>query len=48
MMQAQTKLSVDTAKEVQADASLKTKVTYLDILQGTFHIEIQFIVLCSL
>ena len=26
MMSAQTKLSVDTAKEVQADASLKTKV----------------------
>ena len=25
MMSAQTKLSVDTAKEVQADASLKTK-----------------------
>ena len=26
MMSAQTKLSVDTAKEVQADATLKTKV----------------------
>ena len=29
MMSAQTKLSVDTAKEVQADASLKTKVLSL-------------------
>lgn len=26
MMSGQTKLSVDTAKEVQADATLKTKV----------------------
>ena len=29
MMSAQTKLSVDTAKEVQADATLKTKVVII-------------------
>ena len=28
-MSAQTKLSVDTAKEVQADATLKTKVVII-------------------
>jgi hypothetical protein len=29
MMGAQTKLSVDTSKEVQADATLKTKVSFV-------------------
>lgn len=34
MMSSQTKLSVDTAKEVQADATLKTKVWLFRMIDG--------------
>ena len=56
MMSAQTKLSVDTAKEVQADASLKTKVT--EIITRSCLLDFQhtllpgikdtFVILCQL